>query len=197
MRLKITNLNKNFGEKCIFKGFSYSFDNRGIYGLRGESGVGKTTLLRIIAGLDKDYTGEVVGGGIGRVSVAFQEYRLFPGLTALDNIVFAISDGKDRAVFEKAKETLFTLGFSEADMSLYPEELSGGMKQRVSLARAFLADFPILLLDEPIKELDSVNAQAVREMIKTLSEEKLVILVSHNDEDLRLLSATDILITKC
>lgn len=197
MSLKITNLNKNFGEKCIFKGFSYSFDMSGIYALKGESGVGKTTLLRIIAGLDKDYTGEVLGGNIGRVSVAFQEYRLFSGLTALENIVFAISNGKDKAVFEKAKKTLFALGFSEADMSLYPEELSGGMKQRVSLARAFLADYPILLLDEPTKELDSANAKAVREMIKTLSKEKLVILVSHSDEDLRLLSATEILIQKC
>lgn len=196
MSLKIFDLKKCFGKKVIFDSFSYDFADSGVYILKGESGVGKTTLLRIIAGLDKDYTGEVSGGGFGNVGMAFQEYRLFPQLTALENIVFAISDRKDEAVFGKTKKMLSHLGFIETDMQLLPSELSGGMKQRVSLARAFLSDYPVLLLDEPTKELDEVNAGAVREMIKELSKNKLIIIVSHNEDDTESLSATEILIKK-
>ncbi len=192
MIIKIRNLTKKFGDKIILDGFSYDFDDKGIYAVVGESGIGKTTLLRIIAGLDEDYTGEVDGGGIGRVSFAFQEYRLFPQLSAIDNIVFAISDGKDEAVYRKAFELLKKLAFSEEDMRLYPSELSGGMRQRVSIARALLFDTPILLLDEPTKELDSSNADILRSLISEEGERRLVILVSHNNEDLDFLKATKI-----
>ncbi len=194
--LRIFGLTKYFEEKCIFKGFSYDFADSGIYALKGESGIGKTTLLRIIAGLDKDYSGSVEGGGIGRVGMAFQEYRLFPQLTAAENVVFAISDKKDRADFDIAEKALASLGFKTSDMKLLPHELSGGMKQRVSLARAFLSGYPILLLDEPTKELDDTNAAQVLNAIKELSKDRLIILVSHNGEDVRRLGATEIVIEK-
>lgn len=187
MALVIKNLKKNFGRKEILHNFSYSFADRGIYAVTGESGIGKTTLLRIIAGLDKDFTGEL--SGAEQVSVAFQEHRLFPNLSALDNIVFAISDRKDEAVFLEAKKMLSKLGFDEADMLLFPDQLSGGMKQRVSLARSFLYEGKILLLDEPTKELDEANAKRVKEVIKELSQSRLVILVSHKGEDLTDLGA--------
>lgn len=187
MALVIKNLKKNFGRKEILHNFSYSFADRGIYAVTGESGIGKTTLLRIIAGLDKDFTGEL--SGAEHVSVAFQEHRLFPNLNALDNIVFAISDRKDEAVIVEAKKILSKLGFDEADMLLFPDQLSGGMKQRVSLARSFLYEGKILLLDEPTKELDEANAKRVKEVIKELSRSRLVILVSHKGEDLTDLGA--------
>ena len=196
MPLELKNVSKKFGEKIILKGFSYSFNNRGLYAITGESGVGKTTLLRLIAGLDKDYTGSIEGAGIGQVGFAFQEYRLFPQLTAIENVVFVISDRKDTAVLEKAKKILLNLGFNPEDMNLLPRELSGGMKQRVSLARAFISDFPIILLDEPTKELDEKNAAAVREIIKSLAKDKLIILVSHNDEDTENLGATEITLNR-
>ncbi len=196
MTLRIIGLTKYFEEKCIFKDFSYDFEDGGIYTLKGESGIGKTTLLRIIAGLDKDYSGVVEGGGIGRVGMAFQEYRLFPKLTALENVVFAISDKKNTAVLDSAHKMLSLLGFEEMDMELLPDELSGGMKQRISLARAFLSGYPILLLDEPTKELDEVNATQVLNIIKELSKDRLVILVSHNVDDAKRIGATEILINK-
>lgn len=192
--LEIKNLTKKYEGKVLFDSFSYSFAERGIYTLVGESGIGKTTLLRIIAGLDTDYSGEVFGGGIGRVSMAFQEYRLFPHLSALDNIIFAISDGKDAAVSENAAKMLRRLGFSDEDMRLRPAELSGGMKMRVSLARAFLKDAPILLLDEPTKELDPQKADAVREIISELSRDRLVIIVSHDEADAGLSDSAVILL---
>lgn len=189
MMLKIKNLTKAFGEKKLFDGFSYEFQDSGIYALVGESGSGKTTLLRIIAGLDKDYTGEVSGGGIGSCSVTFQEHRLFPWLTALENVVFSVSDGKDKAVFDKATKILSDLGIGKNDIGLLPDALSGGMKQRISLARAFISDAPILLLDEPTKELDEANASLVREKILAEGKKKLVIIATHSAEDIATLEA--------
>ncbi len=190
MSLSVKNITKNFDDKQVLNNFSYSFSDRGIYALMGESGIGKTTLLRIIAGLEKNYGGEVIDGGISKVSFCFQEHRLFPELTALENVVFAISDKKDEAVSDKATKLLLKMGFSIDDIYLYPEALSGGMKQRVSIARALLKDTPILLLDEPTKELDPQNASIVRELIYQESKRRLVIFVSHNEEDVESLNAT-------
>lgn len=192
--LEIKNLSKSFDGKTLFEGFSYSFSDTGAYAIVGESGIGKTTLLRMIAGLDNEYTGEIIGGGTQMVSFAFQEYRLFPWLSAIDNVIFAISDRKDVAVCKKAYDILLTLGFSESDMNLTPSELSGGMKQRVSIARALLLDRPILLLDEPTKELDPGNSDIVRSLIIEEAERRLVLVVTHNDEDILLTNAQKILL---
>ena len=191
MSLRIKHLSKSFGKRIIFSDFSYDFDDKGVYILRGESGIGKTTLLRIIAGLDKSYSGEIVGGGIGNVSFAFQEYRLFPELSALDNVMIASvqNDDSDRL---QAISLLAELGFTGDDMSLLPYELSGGMKQRVSLARAFLKKATVLLLDEPTKELDPALCETVCEIVKKIAEERLVILVTHKENDVTLLGGKQI-----
>ena len=186
MSLEIKNLTKRFGKKTIISEFSYHFSEKGLYILRGKSGIGKTTLLRIIAGLDKDYSGEIIEGGIGRVSFAFQEYRLFPQLSALENVMIASKDDGD-ANKNIAMDLLSQLGFSFEEMSLLPSELSGGMKQRVSLARTFMKNAPVILLDEPTKELDAILCRQVCEMIKKIAEDKLVILVTHRDDDISLL----------
>ena len=182
MSLKITDLKKRYGDKVIFDGFCYDFPDAGILLIRGTSGVGKTTLLRIISGLDKDYTGEIVGGGFDNVSVSFQEYRLFPTLNAIDNTLVGIENPteKDR---QKAASLLLRMGYTEDELAFMPSELSGGMKQRVSLARAFMKDCPVYLLDEATKELDSELVRAVLDIIKEYSLLHLVILVTHNDSD--------------
>ena len=196
MKLKIVNLSKRYDEKLIFDNFSYDFEENGIYIVTGESGIGKTTLLRMIAGLDKDFSGEITGGGVKNISFAFQEYRLFPNLSAIDNVIFANYGKKSEAAENKAKEILLSLGFTANDLSLFPHELSGGMKQRVSLARAFLRDAPILLLDEPTKELDDANSLLVKEMISEISKSRLVILVTHKAEHIKFFSATQIQLDK-
>ena len=186
MSLEIKNLTKRFGKKTIISELSYRFSDKGLYILRGKSGIGKTTLLRIIAGLDKDYSGEVIDGGVERISFAFQEYRLFPQLSALENVMIASKNINDVDKI-KAKDLLTQLGFLPEDMQLLPSELSGGMKQRVSLARAFMKNAPVILLDEPTKELDAALCRQVCEMIKKIARDKLVILVTHRDDDLSLL----------
>ncbi len=189
MSVEIKDLYKSFGEKVILSSFSCNFPDKGVVAVTGDSGVGKTTLLRLISGLDKDYNGQITGGGIGKVSFAFQEHRLFPSVSALDNIVLVCFDKKDENSISKSKEMLSSLGFSENDMKLKPAELSGGMKQRVSLARAFLKDAPTLLLDEPTKELDKENIALVIEEIKKQAKKRLVIIVTHRSEDIEQLDA--------
>ena len=191
MSLVIKNLIKSFGDKQIFSDFSYEFSDTGIYLLRGDSGVGKTTLLRIIAGLDNQFSGEVDGGGIPNVSFAFQEYRLFPDLSALDNVLLA-TESTSNETMSKARTILFEIGLSERDILLRPSELSGGMKQRVALARAFMKDAPILLLDEPTKELDRELCAIVRKKIKEISKSRLVLIVTHKSEDVDDFNATEI-----
>lgn len=190
MSLQIKNLTKRFGRNVILGDFSYDFKEKGVYLIKGDSGVGKTTLLRIIAGLDKDFDGEITGGGLGKVSMAFQEYRLFPTLNALDNVLKVAFNEPSADDVKRTEDLLSYLSYTPEDMKKYPNELSGGMKQRVSLARAFLAEGEILLLDEPTKELDSELASKVNELILREGKRRLVIVVSHRLQDEQSLDAT-------
>ena len=177
MVLKLNSISKRFGERVILDGFSYTFGKSGLYFILGESGAGKTTLLRIIAGLDADFSGMVENGGIANVSFMFQEYRLFPTLSSLKNAAIA----SKVADTDGAKNLLTRLGFSEDDMKKKPRELSGGMKQRVAFARAVLKNAPILILDEPTKELDSETVSVMLNVIAEQARERVVIVVTHDD----------------
>ena len=177
MNLTVNNLSKSFGDKTILDSFSYTFDNTGLYVVTGESGIGKTTLIRIIAGLDQDYLGTVCGAGIDKVSFMFQEYRLFPTLNASKNAALAL---KDEDHF-KANLLLKRLGFTDDDLGKKPKHLSGGMKQRVAFARAVLMDSPILILDEPTKELDEESVKIMLDIISEEAQKRLVITVTHDD----------------
>lgn len=177
MSLKINGLSKRFGEKTVFDNFNFSFDSHGAYIVTGESGIGKTTLLRMIAGLDNDFTGTIENGGIALTSFMFQEYRLFPTVNALKNASVANSNDAER----KASELLIKLGFNAEDLKKKPRELSGGMKQRVAFVRAVMKDSKILILDEPTKELDSDTAKAMLDIVNDEAKRRLVIIVTHDD----------------
>jgi len=196
MSLIIENLKKSFGSKVLFDGFSYKFDSTGLYAICGESGSGKTTLLRMISGLDKDYLGKIEATGVSAVSYCFQEHRLFSHLTALDNIIVASFQNKNENTTNKAKDFLKRLKFSDKEMNLKPSSLSGGMKQRVSIARAILRDAPILLLDEPTKELDPRLIDIIHSVIKEEAMKRLIIIVSHSPAELDALSAIKINISE-
>jgi len=189
MSLSIDGLGKRFGEKVLFENLTFDFPKTGIYAPIGGSGSGKTTLLRIICGLDKVFTGTVSGGGAQKTSVCFQEHRLFPGLNAIDNIA-KISFSEDTPENRKAAEEMLSrLLFTEADMKLFPHELSGGMRQRVAFARAVLRSSDILILDEATKELDSASVSIMLDIIREESQKRLVLIVSHKQDELDALGA--------
>lgn len=183
MNLILKSVTKRFDGKTIFDNFSYEFDKNGIYYIIGESGSGKTTLLKMISGLDSNYEGEIMGGGVKNVSYCFQEYRLFPQLSALDNIVLALSENEKTDLRDKAKSLLKRLKFDESDFDLKPAELSGGMKQRVAFSRAILKNSPILLLDEFTKEVDPALSDIMYDIIREQSTSRLIIAVSHKEKD--------------
>ena len=189
MSLEIKGLGKKFGQKVLFCDFSYSFADNGIYVLRGESGIGKTTLLRMISGLDNDYVG-VIEKSSPEVSVCFQEYRLFNNLTALENVTeVSFKKATDQDI-SHVKSLFKRLNLYESDMLLHPTELSGGMKQRVAFIRAIAKKSPLLILDEPTKEVDPENAAIMRQIIKEESKKRLVLMVTHKTEDISDFEAT-------
>ena len=138
--LKLQNLTKRFGEKTVIENLTHAFPDAGAVALMGPSGCGKTTLLRLIAGLEKPDDGTVEKEGL-RISYAFQEPRLAPTLTCRENVALVLEKGKDAAV----DELLSAFELQEA-AAQYPAALSGGMRQRVSLARALAYGGDVLLV---------------------------------------------------
>ena len=163
----------------------------------GPSGCGKSTLLRIIAGLIRPTAGRVrvldseVKGPRDDVSIVFQNFVLLPWRTALENVVFGLSSRKDLSEDQRrqrAQTALEIAGLSGIE-SVYPCELSGGMKQRVGVARALAVEPRVMLLDEPFSSLDDLTAERLRmEMYSLLispqTSVQTVILVSHNVEEI-------------
>ncbi len=184
MILKLESITVKYGEKTVLSNFSYDFPSRGIVTVTGASGIGKTTLLRIICGLEQNFAGKIIRSADFRVSYAFQEHRLFDNLTALENLTEIVYEKCSEEEKSAAEGLLCRLGFTATDMALSPRQLSGGMKQRVSLARAFLKNAKVLLLDEPTKELDANHVATVLEIIKEQAKSRLVILVTHRENDL-------------
>ena len=182
MSLKISSLKKSFGDKKIFDDFSYEFRDTGICIISGESGIGKTTLLRMIAGLDKNFEGKITHGESASVSFMFQEYRLFPNLTALDNVLLASFSEYTEEDKKRTVDLLSTLRFTREDMDLFPSKLSGGMAQRISFARAVMKKSKILILDEPTKEIDSELRAIMLDVIKKEAKERLVLIVTHEED---------------
>ena len=179
MSIYVKKLTKAFDGKRIFEDFSLTFDDDSVYIIQGYSGAGKTTLLRLIAGLDKDFSGEILGAGLDKCAFMFQEYRLFPTVSALENVL--LCGPSDEQSKKLAIDLLIKLGLTEEDLGLLPEELSGGMKQRVSFARTVYSNKPVLLLDEPTKELDYDSKKRMLELLREVSVGKTVLIVSHED----------------
>ena len=187
----ISNLTKKYENKPIFDNYSLHFPPCGLHFVLGNSGTGKTTLLRIISGLDREYVGDV--SDFGKISMMFQEYRLLPWLNAIDNATVALPHNSGKKAFEDAKELLMALGFSEKDLLLKPSALSGGMKQRISFVRAIIADSDTVLLDEPFKELDSGVVNSMYDIILHHCSKKLFIIVTHDDIPDEILSTSRVL----
>ncbi len=164
----------------VFEDLNLTVPDTGITAVIAPSGVGKTTLLRLIAGLETPDFGEIKGGaGEGRrVSCVFQEQRLLPWYTAFENIKVAVNR-RDSEISAFLNEFGITSELSKKR----PSELSGGQRQRVCLARALLFESDVLLLDEPFTGLDTDNRLIALKKIKEYALAKPVVLVSHISED--------------
>jgi NitT/TauT family transport system ATP-binding protein len=165
--------------------------------ITGPSGCGKSTLLRIVAGLIQPTSGSVkfgtqeIKGPRHEIAMIFQTFVLLPWKTSLENVVFGLSTRTDLSEEEKRKISMTALenaGLSGFE-NVYPSELSGGMKQRVGIARAIALQPQVLLMDEPFSALDNLTADRLRREIYSLlinpsSTIQTVIMVSHNVEEI-------------
>ncbi|WP_245395580.1 ABC transporter ATP-binding protein [Anthocerotibacter panamensis] len=173
----------------------------------GPSGCGKTTLLNILAGLTPCTDGEVLVGGKPvrgpgpDRGVIFQNYALLPWLTVEENLLFAletVTPGKDKAHYQKTAQHYIALVNLSAARKRYPRELSGGMKQRVGIARAFAINPQILLMDEPFGALDALTRAFLQDEVERIWEQdrKTCILITHDIEEALLLADRIVLMTK-
>ncbi len=167
-------------EQVVLKDISIDIEPRSFVVLTGPSGSGKSTLLNIVAGLDQDYEGEIdLGGPDVNVGYIFQSPRLLPWRTVGENIALALPDGDSR--HDRIEEMLRHVGL-EGFSSQYPERLSLGMQRRAALARGFITEPDVLLMDEPFVSLDDPTAQGLRELLIGLWNRRptTVIFITHD-----------------
>ncbi len=189
--ISLENVTHAYDGHKVLQDLSYIFPERGIVALMGASGIGKTTLLRLLCGLEKPQHGKVINH-YEKVAVSFQEPRLVPWLSAKENVAFVLGDAPEREYV--AKRTLEALELSEIADAL-PEALSGGMKQRVSLARALAVGADLLLLDEPFSALDEALKSRLIPVVREANKDGLTIVITHNEEEAIALGATIIKLT--
>ena len=194
MDLSVKNLSVTFGDKKIFENFSYVFTEGKITCVLGESGIGKSTLLNCVASVIP-YTGEIDKDG--GVSYIFQEDRLVPTLSVFKNLELILKGvDKDKKSRKEKIDEMLKLVELDGEEKKIKAELSGGMAQRVAMARAFLYPSEVLLLDEPFKGLDpSLKGRLIKTFVKLYEKERrTVIFVTHAIDEALLLADKIIMI---
>lgn len=178
----LKNVKKSYGDKVIFDNFDIEFEQGKITAVLGRSGCGKTTLLNIICG-SADYTGEVERPD--KISYIFQSQRLVPNLTVYKNLEYVLSYIRDKNEKNKRIKEVLKMVEMYDEKEKYPSQLSGGMAQRVSLARAFVYDAPLMLMDEPFKGLDVSLKKRIIDVFKKLyeSDKRTVVFVTHDIDE--------------
>ncbi len=186
--ISFNNINVSFNDKVLYKDFSISFEENTINFIMGESGVGKTTLIKFIKN-------ELLAKN-KKVSVSYQESRLIPWKNVYQNLELVIKKdyGKEK------RKTLINAVLKNMNLldseELYPYELSGGMKQRVSIARSIIYNGDIFIMDEPFKGLDIDNKKKIIEFLKNyfIEYKKTVIIVSHDINEVKEFTSNYILL---
>ena len=177
--LELIDISVRYGEKTVLSGCSLSVASGERIALMGPSGCGKTTLLRVALSLRKPDTG-TVRTDAKRLAAVFQEPRLLPWCTAVENVNSVLSDSTE--TLPEAMHWLELLELGEA-ADLYPAELSGGMQQRVSIARALCSGPELLVLDEPFKGLDEALYDRVLNLIDHSLSGAAVLFATHREEE--------------
>ncbi|TNV67845.1 ABC transporter ATP-binding protein [Trichococcus shcherbakoviae] len=192
------NVSVSYGtnEKTALKNFNLQINSGEIISFIGSSGCGKSTALNVAAGLLTPTNGELVvddlitrSPGIDR-GVVFQNYSLFPWMSNLDNVLFALRQRYDlpnKTLQAKAADLLDRVGISGNFQKVYPSKISGGMQQRVAIARMFALDSPIFLMDEPFAAVDEITRKHLQSLLLDLWEKeenrKTIVMVTHNIEE--------------
>lgn len=172
MSITLEHIHKRYGERVVLSDCTLTLPDEGRICLFGPSGCGKTTLLRLIAGLERPDGGSIIHSKAPHFSCHFQEDRLLSWYTVAENLALTMPRDAVSCWLEK-------IGMPEA-ATLYPDELSGGMRRRVSLARALGHESDILILDEPVRELDETMAQRMLRLIDDSVAQRLLLLVTHD-----------------
>jgi len=178
----------------LLKDFNYIFDSK-IYGILGQSGCGKTTLLRTIAGLIKPLSGQVIvdekvitKASKNNIYMMHQNYTSFDWLKCLDNVLIAkkVKGKVNKEDVEKAKEMIALVGL-EGNEEKYPKQLSGGMRQRLALARTLFINPDIILMDEPLSALDVMTRESMQDLIikKHRETNNTIIMITHSKDEAR------------
>jgi len=181
--LSIEDASVSFGSVEVFRNLSLEISRGEFVAVVGPSGCGKTTLLNLFSGFLKPSTGRVLC--LGRVRMVYQHDSLFPWQTAAQNIALGLRDLSSQAERERQLKEMLRLIKLEEFTEHYPHQLSGGMRQRVELARALAGDTDILLLDEPFSSLDYLTRLRMRRELARMLEElpRTVVLVTHDIEE--------------
>lgn len=172
-------------DKPLMKPLNLTFDDGKIYGVLGKSGCGKSTLLKTIAKMQKQISGTVQRSDKSQIYMMHQKYTNFNWLTCLDNVLIAERNKRKRKTSEEhAIEVLKQVGLEDY-LERYPTELSGGMQQRLALARVLFVKPSILLMDEPLSALDDNTRTKMQELIMDVHKEtnNTIIMVTHSIEE--------------
>ncbi len=198
--IKISNINKSFDNHKkikVLKKLSYNFKEGKIYALMGPSGSGKSTLLNLLSLIDRPTNGSLFFDNklidfndtmkndiirAKKIGIIYQQDNLLPDFTALENVYLAsltIEKNKEKSIL-KAKKIMKKVGLSKR-LDHFPSELSGGEKQRVSIARAIINNPQVILADEPTGSLDQITAKEIFELLrKQINSQRLIIFATHN-----------------
>ncbi|SDV51504.1 ABC transporter ATP-binding protein [Chitinasiproducens palmae] len=192
MSLVFDNVDKHYGDLQVVDRFSATFRTGEVVALVGPSGCGKSTLLHMAAGLERPSSGQVLCDGkpVAKPdpsrTLVFQEHALFPWLTLGDNVALALEFQKQSKAAARTQATTWLSHVGLAGFEgYYPHQVSGGMRQRAALARAFIARPATLLLDEPFGALDALTRLSLQDVLRTLVAEAQpsVLLVTHDVDE--------------
>ncbi len=204
--LEISGIKKSFDGTTVLDDISLEIGDSQIVSILGSSGGGKTTLLNIILGLLQPDSGKIIFNGSDITNtpmerrgfnIVFQDYALFPNLTAYKNIVYGLRNYPERSSKEEIEALIDLLDLRE-HLNKKIDQLSGGQKQRVALARTMVMKPRILLLDEPLSALDGVIKESIKEKIVTIAKEfhLTTIIVTHDPEEALTISDKVLILNK-
>lgn len=185
MTIKIKGLNKSFENKIVLENLSVEFKDNSISSILGKSGCGKTTLVNIIAGITSFDSGEILGVEQDSISYIFQEHRLVPWLTVEKNLKLVLKRFFNKEEIEKRIDKYLTLVDMSEYREYYPSKLSGGMKQRINIARAFAVPSKLVIMDEAFNSLDVKNKDVIINNIKEILkiDKRTLFFITHDIDE--------------